>query len=322
VRYPRGRGGRVPGRRDDGGAVAGPADLRRGPPRPVLHRADRGAGDPAAGTAVVPAAELAGQFVRAAAGDGTALLARARTRAVFHRFTEALADLQAAEERGLDRATVAAERAEILQATGSQADAGELHRYAARRRPGFATLGALAVFQAERGELAAGEHLFAEARQQYQGTSPFPIASLDYRRGLMWRHAGNLLAARTWLDASLRRVPAYAPALGRLAEIDSARGDHQAAVDRLRLLASASDDPGYAATLARALDAAGQRRAAAQRPGSGVLFPDGQVLDGQVKRTCCAASVGRFQFTHAPHRRDVRRYLQPDRPADPAAAWR
>jgi hypothetical protein len=105
------------------------------------------------------AAELAGQLVRGTtgdgrAGDGTALLARARTRAVLHRFTAALADLQAAEERGLDRTTVAAERAEILQATGAEAEAGELHHGAARRRPGFATLGALAVFQAERGELA------------------------------------------------------------------------------------------------------------------------------------------------------------------------
>ena len=120
------------------------------------------------------AAELAGH-VRDTTDDGTALLARARTRAVFHRFAEALADLQAAEERGMDPATVAAERAEILQATGSHAEAGELHRGAARRRPGFATLGAMAVFHAERGE---AERLFAEARHRYQGTSPFPIASL------------------------------------------------------------------------------------------------------------------------------------------------
>jgi tetratricopeptide (TPR) repeat protein len=210
------------------------------------------------------AAELAGQLVRGTPDDGPALLARARTRAVFHRFVEALADLQAAEDRGLDRALLAADRAEFLQATGSRAEAGELHRAAARHRPGFATLGALAVFHAERGEIAEAERLFAAARHRYQGSSPFPIASLDYRRGLMWHAEDNLPAARTWFDASLRRVPAYAPALGHRAEIDTEVGDHQAAIDRLRPLASASDDPGYAATLARALAAAGDHREARQ----------------------------------------------------------
>jgi hypothetical protein len=126
-------------------------------------------------------AELAGQLVRDTTDDGTALLARARTRATFHRFADALADLQAAQERGADRATLAAERAEILQATGSHAEAGELHRSAAKRRPGFATLGALAVFHAERGEVAEAEGMFAAARGRYQGTSPFPVASLNFR---------------------------------------------------------------------------------------------------------------------------------------------
>jgi hypothetical protein len=64
------------------------------------------------------AAELAEQLVRGTTDDGTALLARARTRAIFHRFAEALADLDAAKRSGLDRATLEAERAAILQAVG------------------------------------------------------------------------------------------------------------------------------------------------------------------------------------------------------------
>jgi tetratricopeptide (TPR) repeat protein len=213
------------------------------------------------------ATELAGQLVRDAADDGTAWLARARTRtrATFHRFPNALADLGAAEHHGLDRGTLDAERATILQALGCHEQAGELHRRAAKRRPDFATLGALAVLLAERGEVAEAERLFAEARRSYQGVSPFPVASLDFRRGLMWDAEGNPPAARTWFDASLRRVPAYAPALGRLAEIDAALGAHEAAIDRLRPLACSSDDPGYAAQLACALSAAGRRREAEPR---------------------------------------------------------
>jgi tetratricopeptide (TPR) repeat protein len=208
------------------------------------------------------AAELAEQLVRDAPDNGTALLARARTRGVFHRFVEALADLDAAGRKGLDHATVDAERAPILQAAGCYWHALVLSENAAKRRPGFTTLGALAVLQAERGEVATAERLFNEARCCYRDISPFPTASLDYRRGLMWLGQGDLRAARFWFDAAQRRVPSYAPALGRLAEVDAALGAHEVAIGRLRPLVSSSDDPQYAATLARVLAAAGYRREA------------------------------------------------------------
>ena len=132
------------------------------------------------------AAELAEALVRDAPDDGAAWLARARTRATFHRFPEALADLDAAGRRGADRAALDAERAAILQAVGCYAEALVLRRTAAERRPDFATLGALAVLQAERGEVTEAERLFTEARRRYRGVSPFPVAELDFRRGLMW----------------------------------------------------------------------------------------------------------------------------------------
>jgi hypothetical protein len=116
-----------------------------------------------------------------------------------------LADLDAAKRSGLDRATLAAERAVILQAVGCYAQARELHRSAAKHRPGFAVLGALAVLQAERGEAAEAERLFAAARRRYRGISPFPLASLDLRRGLMWYGQGDLAAARTWGDGASAR---------------------------------------------------------------------------------------------------------------------
>jgi tetratricopeptide (TPR) repeat protein len=212
------------------------------------------------------AAAIAEQLVRGGAGgDGTALLARARSRATFHRFADALGDLDAAAARGgADHSVLEAERAVILQATGSYAEAERLHRNAVMDRPGFATLGALAVFQAERGEAAEAEGLFDQARQCYQGISPFPVASLDYRRGLMWHREGNLAAAAVWLGASRDRVPAYAPAVGLLAEIDAAAGANYAAIRRLLPLVSISDDPAYAAGLARALRAVGHHREAGQ----------------------------------------------------------
>ena len=132
-----------------------------------------------------------------------------------------------------------------------------LRRNAAERRPDFATLGALAVLEAERGEVTEAERLFTEARRRYRGVSPFPVASLDFRRGLMWLGERDLPAARAWFDAAVGRVPAYAPALGHLAEVDAALGARDAAIDRLRPLAVSSDDPEYAATLAGVLSDAG-----------------------------------------------------------------
>jgi tetratricopeptide (TPR) repeat protein len=204
------------------------------------------------------AAERAEQLVRNAPDDAAAWLAQARTRATFHRFLEAVADLDAAGRRGADRAALQAERAATLQAVGCYAAAHVLRRDAAERRPDFATLGALAVLEAERGEAAQAERLFTEARRRYRGVSPFPVASLDFRRGLMWLGQRDLHTARAWFDAAVQRVPAYAPALGHRAEADAALGARDAAIDRLRPLAASSDDPHYAASLASVLSDAGQ----------------------------------------------------------------
>jgi tetratricopeptide (TPR) repeat protein len=210
------------------------------------------------------AGELAEQLVRDAPDDGTAWLARARTRATFHRFAVALADLENAGRNGLDGATVDAERAPILQAVGCYWHALALCQIAAKRRPGFTAAGALAVLEAERGQVVAAERLFAEARRCYQGVSPFPLASLDYRQGLMWLGEGRLTTARSCFAAARRRVPAYAPVQGHLAEVDEALGAHGTAIGRLRPLASSSDDPAYAASLARILSAAGHLREASK----------------------------------------------------------
>ncbi len=210
------------------------------------------------------AAELAETMVRHAPGDGTARLARARTRATFHRFTEAAADLDAGERRGVDRAALDAERATILQGAGCHAEARVLRRDAEKRCPDFATLGALAVMEAEQGRATKAERLFTEARDRYRGVSPFPVAELDFRRGLLWLKEGDLLAARAWFDAAVGRVPAFAPALGHLAEVDAALGVRDTAIARLRPLTVTSDDPEYAAVLAGMLNDAGQLQEADQ----------------------------------------------------------
>jgi tetratricopeptide (TPR) repeat protein len=165
------------------------------------------------------AEERAEQLTRDAPADGVAVVARARARARFHRFADALSDLDAAQRLGADPALVNAERAGVFQAIGRYEAALTIYNEAARGRADVTVLGALATLHAERGEIVAAEQLFDESRSRYRGVSPFPLALLDFQRGLMWLAQGDLHRALAWFEAAVRRVPAYAPARGHLAEL-------------------------------------------------------------------------------------------------------
>ena len=197
------------------------------------------------------AERLAEQLVSDAPSDGVAFLARARTRATFHRFIDALTDLDKAKRLGADPTAVDAERAAVFQAIGQYDQALTIYCEAAERRADFGSLGALATLYADRGETAAAERCFDESRKRYRGVSPFPLALLEFRRGVMWITQGELQRARAWLAAAHRRLPGYAPAQGHLAEVEASLGETDSAIARLRPLTISSDDPDYAAQLAR-----------------------------------------------------------------------
>ena len=198
------------------------------------------------------------QLMRDTPPNAEAFLTRARARGRFHRFTDALADLNEAQRLGANPANIDAERASVFQAVGHYEPALTVYTEAARRRSDFASFGALATLHADRGEIATAEQWFDESRRRYRGVSPFPLVLMDFQRGLMWLTLGELRQALTWFAAAVGRVPAYAPAQGHLAEVEAAMGKPEAAIARLLPLAGSSDDPDYAATLARVLAEAGR----------------------------------------------------------------
>lgn len=204
------------------------------------------------------AAALAEQLVGQVPGDAQSFVARARMAAVFHRFAPALTDLNAAAALGGNLVTLDEERAAIYQALGRYDEALAIRRQAVERHADFSTLGALAGLYAERGEMVEVDRWFMAARRCYRGASPFPLAVLDFQCGQMWMEHDDLHRARAWCDAAVRRVPAYVPAQGHLAEIDAALGERAAAIACLRPLALASDDPDYATQLACILRDSGQ----------------------------------------------------------------
>jgi tetratricopeptide (TPR) repeat protein len=193
-----------------------------------------------------------------------ALMAGARAKARFHLFANALADLEEAARKGADPWALAAERASVLQAVGEYDAALALLRTAVVRRADFGSLGALAVFHAERGETGLAETYFEQSRAAYRGVSPIPLARLEFQHGHMGMAAGDLVRARARFEASVRLLPAFAPAQGHLAEVEATLGDVETALARLRPLTFSSDNPDYAAALARILNQSGRSREAAR----------------------------------------------------------
>lgn len=203
------------------------------------------------------AAGLADELVSQMPSDPLSFAARARMRGVFHRFGSALTDLDTAAALGGERVELDQERAAIYQALGRYDQALAIRRLAVDRQPDFSALATLAGVYGERGEVDEAERWFEAASRSYRGTSPFPLAMLEFQRGQLWLVRDDLRRARDWCEAAVRRIPAYVPAQGHLAEIEAALGETLAAIARLRQLASASDDPDYATQLARILGAAG-----------------------------------------------------------------
>lgn len=199
------------------------------------------------------AASLAETFVDQVPRDPRSFVARARLAGLFHRFAAALDDLDAAAALGLDRRSVDRERAAVCQAVGRYDEALALHRQGLSIQQDFWTLGAMARCRAESGEVDEAESWFLAARRVFRGVSPFPPAVLEFQCGQMWLAQGGLVSARVWLESATRRLPSYVPAHGHLAEADAAEGRVAVAIERLRRLALASDDPDYATRLARLL---------------------------------------------------------------------
>jgi tetratricopeptide (TPR) repeat protein len=198
------------------------------------------------------------EFASAVAEDGVAQaprspeawLARASARAGLHRFADARTDLDRALALGAEPDAVMAQRASIALARGGYADALELARARAAREPGMATDSALGVTLAESGDPAMAAQAFARALAGYRDTSPFPVAFVEFRQGLLAERSADLDRAAERYGAVLRRLPGHAQAAVHLAGIEMVRGRLDAAEEALRTLLPDASDPEIPATRA------------------------------------------------------------------------
>jgi len=172
------------------------------------------------------AAGMAYELVGQAPTDARSFLARARTSGVFHRFELALGDLDTAAALGGDGAELDAERAAIYQALGRYDEALAIRRGAADSHADFNSLVASRRgLQRARGDGRGRALVHGGDTLLPREPSPFPLAMLEFQRGKLWMEHDDLRRARAWCEAAVRRLPAYVPAHGHLAELDAALGE-------------------------------------------------------------------------------------------------
>lgn len=201
-------------------------------------------------------------FADAVADDVPALLRRARARAAVHRFSAALADLDAAERAGADARALFRVRAPIRIAQGAAAEVLPALEAEAANAPGFASAGALATAYAGAGRFEDADRQFQAALDALDTTSPFPYAWLCFARGTMWaEQAGDPQRGARHLARALDYLPQFVAASLHLAEIETARGDVTIAAARLERVAG-SGDPEVLALLGRLHAAADPARGA------------------------------------------------------------
>jgi tetratricopeptide (TPR) repeat protein len=190
-------------------------------------------------------------------------LARASSRLTLHRFQDALADLEQAQQRGADVDAVEALRASALLALGRTDDALPLRRHAVQRWASTSNLTALAVAEIAAGDFAQANAHLDSAVRAFHDVAPFPLVFIDFQRGLMAEEVGDLDRASARYRSVLRRLPSHVQAAVHLAAIALARGQAEAAAAVLAPLGT-SDDPEVLSLRADVLEH-GQKKDEAER---------------------------------------------------------
>lgn len=123
-------------------------------------------------------------------------------------------------------------------------------REAANERPDYEHLVSLASLLAAQGQFAEADEAYRRAIEAYPNVSPFPIAWVQFQRGVMWaERADRPENAVPLYEDAVRMVPGYVVASVHLAELEAENGRTDAAIARLERIAEATEDPEPSALL-------------------------------------------------------------------------
>lgn len=185
--------------------------------------------------------------------QGGAHLLAARALSAVHRFEEAEAELARAAALGADTALALAS---LHVAQGRRLEAArELSSRRATAAPSLEHFTAWANAEAALGEFERADEHYRAALDSYRDVSPFPVAYLSFRRGVMWAEMANQPGrARAAYVEAVSRLPEYVAANVHLAEMEAESGDRAQAIERLRRVLAHGSDPepmGYLGELLR-----------------------------------------------------------------------
>jgi hypothetical protein len=168
----------------------------------------------------------------------------------FHRFADALLDLDAAEAAGLPPAAAHKARREVRLALGDYLPLRDEFALAQELSPEFDELAHRADLRLLQGEPAAAEFLFRAAQAQYRDVNPVPLAWLHVQQGIAHLRHGRVEDARRFFAAAHARLPAYYLATEHLAECEARLGNLDAARALYGEVIAQTGNPEFVAALA------------------------------------------------------------------------
>jgi tetratricopeptide (TPR) repeat protein len=184
--------------------------------------------------------------------EAGAHLLEARALGAVHRFSEAEGSLARAAALGAD---VAPALAAVHIAQGRELPAAlavaEQH---AKTAPTLEALALWANAEAALGDFERADEHYRAALDGYDDVLPFPVAYVQFQRGVMWAEMANDPArALPYYVEAVARLPQYVAANVHLAELESAGGKQREAIERLRRVMTRTSDPEPAALLGELL---------------------------------------------------------------------
>lgn len=169
-------------------------------------------------------------------------LEQAKVQGARHLFAEALESLKKAQSLGAKK--TAREEATLKIAQGKAAAVLPKLLANAKANPDFSNLSQLGLALAALGKFQRADEAFVKAFEAYQDVSPFPLAWLQFRRGVMWsERAGNAQKGKQLYQQALQYLPDYVVANVHLAEIEAETGQIDAAIARLQAILPKTNDP-------------------------------------------------------------------------------
>lgn len=190
---------------------------------------------------------IGAQVVKSYPTSGTAHLTHAQALAALHKFDEASAELDEAAKLNGPGQDIAGSRVSILMAKGRYDEAAKLVAPIDERSSPIAML-TTAILDGRMQKTAEAERLFEKARTSFVDVSPFPIAWMDFERGMLLESQGKETAARAYYIEALQAIPVYVHAAVHLATTDPP----DRAIARLEPLRTLTTDPDLLVALADA----------------------------------------------------------------------